>query len=125
VRNWRDEDYGQLWSRRLWGEQGDSEIELGLASLSWADVDLHSNLRLGSIWVKSGTEIETGASFSLNLSANFVALSGESGSFSIAGFQVSMTVSEMHSAPVSTALMASSLRTPKTRAVIPSAIRTR
>ena len=38
MRNWRDEDYGQLWSRRLWGEQGDSEIELGLASLSWADV---------------------------------------------------------------------------------------
>ena len=28
---------------------------------------------------KSGTEIEIGASFSLNLSANFVALSGESG----------------------------------------------
>ena len=43
------------------------------------DVDLHSNLRLGPIWVKSGTEIETGASFSLNLSANFAALSGESG----------------------------------------------
>jgi hypothetical protein len=42
-------------------------------------VDLHSNLRLGPIWVKSGTEIETGASFSLNLSANFAALSGESG----------------------------------------------
>jgi len=33
----------------------------------------------GPIWVKGGTEIETGASFSLNLSANFVALSGESG----------------------------------------------
>jgi hypothetical protein len=32
-----------------------------------------------------------------------------------------MTVSEMHSAPVATASMASSLRTPKTRAVIPSA----
>jgi hypothetical protein len=30
-----------------------------------------------------------------------------------------MTVSEMHSAPVSTASMASSLRRPKTRAVIP------
>src|ERR1700727_2276346 len=42
-------------------------------------VDLHSNLRLGPVWVKSSTEIETGASFSLNLSANFVALSGESG----------------------------------------------
>ena len=42
-------------------------------------VDLHSNLGLGRIWVKSGTEIETGASFNLNLSANFEALSGESG----------------------------------------------
>jgi hypothetical protein len=47
--------------------------------ISDALVDLHSNLRLGPIWVKSGTEIETDASFSLNLSANFVALSGESG----------------------------------------------
>ena len=44
-----------------------------------AIVDLHSNLGLGRIWVKSGTEIETGASFNLNLSANFEALSGESG----------------------------------------------
>jgi hypothetical protein len=42
-------------------------------------VDLHSNLRLGPIRVRSGTEIETDASLSLNLSANFVALSGESG----------------------------------------------
>ena len=42
-------------------------------------VDLHSNPRLRPIWVKSSTEIETGASFSLNLSANFAALSGESG----------------------------------------------
>lgn len=33
----------------------------------------------GPIRVRSGTEIETGASLSLNLSANFVALSGESG----------------------------------------------
>ena len=33
----------------------------------------------GADWVKGGTEIETGASFSLNLSANFAALSGESG----------------------------------------------
>ena len=88
-------------------------------------VDLHSNLRLGPIWVKSGTEIETGGSFSLNLSANFARCQAKAASFSIAGFQVSMTVSEMHSAPVATASMASSLRTPKTRAVIPSAIRTR
>ena len=43
------------------------------------DVDLHSNLRLWSIWVRHGTEIETGALFSLNLSASFAALSGESG----------------------------------------------
>jgi hypothetical protein len=42
-------------------------------------VDLHLNLRLGPIWVKGGAEIETDASFSLNLSANFAALSGESG----------------------------------------------
>jgi hypothetical protein len=42
-------------------------------------VDLHSNLRLAPIWVERGTKIETGASFSLNLSANFAALSGESG----------------------------------------------
>ena len=35
-------------------------------------VDLHSNLRLGPIWVKSGTEIESGAAFSLNLSANLL-----------------------------------------------------
>jgi hypothetical protein len=41
-------------------------------------VDLHSNLRLAPIWVERGTKIETGASFSLNLSANFAALSGES-----------------------------------------------
>jgi hypothetical protein len=44
-----------------------------------APVDLHSNLRLGPIWVKGGTEIETDASFSLNLSVTFAALSGESG----------------------------------------------
>ena len=33
----------------------------------------------GPIRVRSGTEIETDASLSLNLSANFVALSGEGG----------------------------------------------
>jgi len=58
-------------------EVGDSLV--AVASFDGAAVDLHSNLRLGPIWVKSGTEIETGASFSLNLSANFAALSGESG----------------------------------------------
>jgi hypothetical protein len=50
-----------------------------LAAMSSTDVDLHSNLRLAPIWVERGTKIETGASFSLNLSANFAALSGESG----------------------------------------------
>ena len=35
-------------------------------------VDLHSNLRLGPMWVKSGTENETGASFSLDLGAKFL-----------------------------------------------------
>ena len=33
----------------------------------------------GTIWVRIGTEIETGASFSPNLSTNFAARSGESG----------------------------------------------
>ena len=36
------------------------------------DVDLHSNLRLGPMWVKSGTENETAASFSLDLGAKFL-----------------------------------------------------
>jgi|ERR1700733_3754330 NTE family protein len=62
----------------------DGALKRSRVILTDGGVDLHSNLRLGSIWVKSGTEIETGASFSLNLSANFVALPGESGSFSIA-----------------------------------------
>jgi uncharacterized protein len=39
VRKWQDEDYGRLWSRRLWLEQNDAEIELGFATPSWADVN--------------------------------------------------------------------------------------
>jgi uncharacterized protein len=39
VRRWQDEDYGQLWSRRLWLEQNNAEIELGFASPAWADVN--------------------------------------------------------------------------------------
>jgi uncharacterized protein len=36
---WQDEDYGRLWSRRLWLEQSRGEVEIGFASLSWADVN--------------------------------------------------------------------------------------
>jgi uncharacterized protein len=36
---WQDEDYGQLWSRRLWLEQNSAEIELGFTLPSWADVN--------------------------------------------------------------------------------------
>jgi streptomycin adenylyltransferase len=36
---WQDEDYGELWSRRLWLEQNGGEIEFGFASPSWADVN--------------------------------------------------------------------------------------
>lgn len=36
---WRDEDYGELWSRRLWLEQNGGEFEFGFASPSWADVN--------------------------------------------------------------------------------------
>jgi hypothetical protein len=35
---WEDEDYGELWSRRLWLEQ-DGEVEFGFASTTWADVN--------------------------------------------------------------------------------------
>jgi len=34
---WEDEDYGALWSRRLWLEQSGGEIEFGFAALSWAE----------------------------------------------------------------------------------------
>jgi uncharacterized protein len=34
---WRDEEYGPVWSRRVWLASGD-EIELSFAPLSWADV---------------------------------------------------------------------------------------
>jgi len=36
---WDDEDYGALWSRRLWLERGEGEVEFGFASLSWAGVN--------------------------------------------------------------------------------------
>ena len=36
---WRNEDYGELWSRRLWLEQNGGEVEFGFASPSWADVN--------------------------------------------------------------------------------------
>jgi uncharacterized protein len=38
-RKWQDEDYGELWSRRLWLEQNSGEIELGFTSPSWAGVN--------------------------------------------------------------------------------------
>lgn len=34
---WVDEDYGALWSRRLWLEPAGEEIEFGFASPSWAE----------------------------------------------------------------------------------------
>jgi len=36
---WEDEEYGELWSRRLWLEKKGGEVELGFASLSWADTN--------------------------------------------------------------------------------------
>jgi hypothetical protein len=36
---WNDEDYGALWSRRLWLDQIGGEIEFGFAPLSWANVN--------------------------------------------------------------------------------------
>lgn len=36
---WDDEDYGELWSRRLWLEPNGGEVEFGFASPSWADVN--------------------------------------------------------------------------------------
>jgi hypothetical protein len=35
----QDEDYGLLWSRRVWLEQDGGEIEFGFAPLSWANVN--------------------------------------------------------------------------------------
>ncbi len=34
---WVDEDYGALWSRRLWLEPGGDEIEFGFALPAWAE----------------------------------------------------------------------------------------
>ncbi len=36
---WRDEEYGVLWSRRLWLEQDRFEVEIGFAHPAWAEVD--------------------------------------------------------------------------------------
>jgi uncharacterized protein len=36
---WQDEDYGVLWSRRLWLEQVRFEVEIGFARPSWAEVN--------------------------------------------------------------------------------------
>jgi hypothetical protein len=36
---WRDEDYGALWSRRVWVAEGDGEIEFGFAAVAWGAVD--------------------------------------------------------------------------------------
>src|SRR5271168_3787492 len=33
--NWRDEDYGALWSRRMWLEDDRGEIEVGFAGPAW------------------------------------------------------------------------------------------
>ena len=36
--NWQDEEYGKLWSRRIWLEPSQDELEMGFALPSWADV---------------------------------------------------------------------------------------
>jgi uncharacterized protein len=36
---WQDEDYGVLWSRRVWLKHGKGEVEFGFAPSSWADVN--------------------------------------------------------------------------------------
>jgi hypothetical protein len=35
---WRDEDYGALWSRRVWLEDNAGEIEFGFALPEWAEL---------------------------------------------------------------------------------------
>jgi hypothetical protein len=37
---WQDEDYGVVWSRRIWLEADRGQVELTFAPLSWADVKL-------------------------------------------------------------------------------------
>ena len=36
---WQDEDYGVVWSRRLWLEQVRFQVEIGFARPSWAEVN--------------------------------------------------------------------------------------
>jgi predicted nucleotidyltransferase len=35
---WQDEDYGVLWSRRMWLKPNRDEVEIGFALPSWAEV---------------------------------------------------------------------------------------
>jgi uncharacterized protein len=35
---WLDEDFGQLWSRRIWLEPGHEELEIDFALPAWANV---------------------------------------------------------------------------------------
>jgi hypothetical protein len=37
--NWEDEDYGAVWSRRIWLEPTGIELEVSFASVSWANVN--------------------------------------------------------------------------------------
>ena len=37
VANWRDEDYGAVWSRRLWLSSG-TEVEISVATVAWASI---------------------------------------------------------------------------------------
>jgi predicted nucleotidyltransferase len=48
---WQDEDYGVVWSRRIWLEADRGQVELTFAPLSWADVKL---LDTGTRGVVSG-----------------------------------------------------------------------
>jgi hypothetical protein len=36
---WQDEDYGVLWSRRLWLERVRFEVEIGFVRPSWAELN--------------------------------------------------------------------------------------
>jgi uncharacterized protein len=36
---WKNEDYGLLWSRRVWLEPNRHEVEISFARLSWAEVN--------------------------------------------------------------------------------------
>jgi hypothetical protein len=38
ISRWRDEEYGAVWSRRIWLQPG-AEVELSFGHVSWADLD--------------------------------------------------------------------------------------